>query len=98
MSNVILIDHGRIKRDERRSRAPQGSPHLWGALRGSLAILNAKNGESRTEELRELQAEQRRKRLEHAIADMAVNDGPLAMIEFTLPKIKAYRTGSCNNE
>lgn len=96
MSNVILIDHARIARNERAST--QGSQVLWGALRGSIAILNAKSGESRSEELRGFENLRLRELLRQTVAQLAIHDSPEGMIQFTTQLIGMYRTGSCSNE
>ncbi len=96
MTNVVLIDHARIARDERR--ATQGSTQLWGALRGSLAILNAKSGDSRAGELKVFECERLRRLLQKTVAELAIHDSPEGMIQYTTQLIGMYRTGSCSNE
>lgn len=80
------------------ARKSVGSQQLWGALRGSVAVLTGKSVEDNERTLREFKSQQLRELLAKTVADLAVHDGPLAMIEFALPRIKAYRNGGCSNE
>ncbi len=96
-TNVILFPN-RITEQVHASRKPQrtaGSNLVWGMLGSALGAIDPGNKE-RLE--REAKSAKLQANLVHAITELAVHDGPLAMIDFAFPKIKAYRTGSCSNE
>ncbi len=95
MTNVIAIDEGRMRR-ERRRQADPGSPLVWGMLGRS--ILDLTSVEDKERMAREVKSAKLRAQLVSAITELAVHDSPRAMIEFALPRIEAYRTGSCSNE
>ncbi len=94
MTNVIKIDDAQIRRDKRIRE--QGG-FLFGALKGSVGK-ESEHAKERARIARERKSEELRANLIHAITELAIHDGPLAMIDFAFPKIKAYRTGSCSNE
>lgn len=97
---VVPKEEVQLRRDNKRSRDERlrelGRPVLMRNLAGAVATLNTASGAERARMAREAKSEQLRELLSHTITDLAIHDGPQAMIEFAFPLIKSFR--SCGNE
>lgn len=99
MTNVIAIDEGKVRRDQRIREAAR--PTHMRNFRGSLALLSARSKEAVNAEFRELEIERLQQLLRKTIAELAIWDSPDRMIEFAEKSIGAYRSvpvGGCSNE
>lgn len=99
MTNVIAIDEGKVRRDQRIRELAR--PTHMRNLCASIALLNSRSRESVNDEFRDMERERLQQLLRKTVAELAIWDSPDGMIEFAEKSISAYRSvpvGGCSNE